>query len=350
MSAHSDAAAERLLHELVAIPSPSFQEAEAAHFLVDWMRGQGYDRAFVDGAGNAVGIIGGGSREIALLGHIDTFAGMPPVEIRGRRLYGRGAVDAKGPLCAFAAAARRATLPDDMRIIVIGAVEEEAATSKGARFVMDKYQPEMCVIGEPSRWDRITLGYKGRLLLDWRWIGGLSHSAGEAPSPAERALAYWAQVKAAIDARNGETKSIFGRLDASLRDINTRQEGVNGAAEMTIGFRLPPGVKPSQVIDMLPDCDDTKITTRGAEEVVTADRNSALSRAFRRAIRANDGIPRFVYKTGTSDMNIAAPGWGCPIAAYGPGDSALDHTPHEHIDLDEYLRAIDVLTCVLESL
>ena len=49
-------------------------------------------------------------------------------------------------------------------------------------------------------------------------------------------------------------------------------------------------------------------------------------------------------------MNIAGPGWDCPIVAYGPGDSALDHTPDEHIDLDEYLLAVDVLTAVLESL
>ena len=350
MPALTDAAAETLLQDLVAIPSPSFHEAEAAAHLVGWMRAQGYDDAFVDEAGNAIGIIGSGAREIVLLGHIDTFPGMPAVEVRGRTLYGRGAVDAKGPLCAFAAAARRAELANDMRVIVIGAVEEEAATSKGARFVMDKYQPEACVIGEPSRWDRITLGYKGRLLLDWRWEGGLSHSAGEAPSPAERALEYWHGVKAGIDARNGETTSIFGRLDASLRDINTRQEGVNGIAEMTIGFRLPPGISPAQVMQNLPDSDGAVSSTRGAEAAVTADKNSPLSRAFRRAIRQNDGKPRFVYKTGTSDMNIAAPGWGCPIAAYGPGDSALDHTPHEHIDLDEYLRAIAVLTCVLESL
>ena len=350
MAALSDAAAENLLHDLVSIPSPSFHEAEAAHFLVEWMRTREFGDAFVDAAGNAIGVMGGGEREIALLGHIDAFPGTPPVERRGRRLYGRGAVDAKGPLCAFAAAAARANLAHDIKLIVIGAVEEEAATSKGARFVMDKYQPEACVIGEPSRWDRITLGYKGRLLLDWRWEGGLAHSAGEAPSPAERALEYWHGVKAEIDARNGDTTSIFGRLDASLRDINTRQAGVNGIAEMTIGFRLPPGIAPGQIIAALPESNGAVVSTRGAEAAVTADKNSPLSRAFRRAIRQNAGRPRFVYKTGTSDMNIAAPGWGCPIVAYGPGDSALDHTPHEHIDLDEYLRAISVLTGVLESL
>ena len=350
MSAITDASAEILLRDLVGIASPSCHEAEASAFLVEWMRAHDYDSACVDEAGNAVGIIGGGPREIALLGHIDTFAGFPPVRRDGRLLYGRGAVDAKGPLCTFAAAARQAALPDDMRVVVIGAVEEEAATSRGARHALTCFQPDYCVIGEPSHWDRITLGYKGRLLLDWRWQGGLTHSAGDAPSPAERALEYWNAVKARSDEHNRGIDSIFARLDASLRDINTWQEGVNGVAEMTVGFRLPPGISPDTVERRLPAANGATVSARGAEEAYTGERNSELSRQFRRAIRAAGGVPRFLYKTGTSDMNVVGPRWNCPILAYGPGDSALDHRPDEHINLDEYLQAINVLATVLESL
>ena len=49
-------------------------------------------------------------------------------------------------------------------------------------------------------------------------------------------------------------------------------------------------------------------------------------------------------------MNVVGPVWNCPILAYGPGNSALDHTPDEHIDLDEYLLAVQVLSGVLERL
>ena len=237
-----------------------------------------------------------------------------------------------------------------MRVIVIGAVEEEAATSRGARHALTQYQPDFCVIGEPSHWDRITLGYKGRLLLDWRWEGGLTHSAGDAPSPPERAFDYWRAVRSQCHDFNREVDSIFGRLDASLRQINTWQEGVKGVAEMTIGMRLPPGISPTCQASQLPDENGATVAARGGEQAFTGDRNSELSRVFRQAIRAADGVPRFVYKTGTSDMNVVGPVWNCPILAYGPGDSALDHTPHEHIELDEYRQAIDVLTRVLESL
>ena len=350
MTAVSNSCAERLLQELVAIPSPSCQEAAASAFFADWMRANGFHEAFVDEVGNAVGVIGSGAREIVLLGHIDTFAGFPTVRCQGRALYGRGAVDAKGSLCTFAVAAQRASLAADSRVVVIGAVEEEAATSRGARHALAQYEPDFCVIGEPSNWDRITLGYKGRLLLDWRWEGGLAHSAGDTPSPAERALEYWGAVRARCLDFNQERDSIFGRLDASLRDINTWQDGVNGIAEMTIGLRLPPGIEPLELSDNLPDANGARVTSRGPESAFTGERNSELSRHFRRAIRAAGGVPRFVYKTGTSDMNVVGPVWNCPILAYGPGDSALDHTPHEHIELDEYLRAIEVMTRVLESI
>ena len=49
-------------------------------------------------------------------------------------------------------------------------------------------------------------------------------------------------------------------------------------------------------------------------------------------------------------MNILAPAWGCPAVAYGPGDSHLDHTPDEAIELVELERGVRVLAAVLEQL
>ena len=56
-----------------------------------------------------------------------------------------------------------------------------------------------------------------------------------------------------------------------------------------------------------------------------------------------------MLKTGTSDMNVVAPIWKCPIVAYGPGDSSLDHTPNEHLQLDEYWKAVNVLEKTLNA-
>jgi LysW-gamma-L-lysine carboxypeptidase len=90
---------------------------------------------------------------------------------------------------------------------------------------------------------------------------------------------------------------------------------------------------------------------RGAELPWRGDRQNLLVRSFIHAIRSSDrGVqPGFVVKTGTSDMNVVGPLWKCPIVAYGPGDSSLDHTPQEQVSIDEYWRAILVLERALTS-
>jgi LysW-gamma-L-lysine carboxypeptidase len=47
---------------------------------------------------------------------------------------------------------------------------------------------------------------------------------------------------------------------------------------------------------------------------------------------------------------VVGPAWQCPILAYGPGDSALDHTPNEHVNLTEYWLAVQVLAQALRNL
>lgn len=344
--------AEQLLYNLVNTPSWSHNECDAVNLLVDWMKDAGYDQAYVDAVGNAVGIIGEGSRDIMLLGHIDTFGGLPPVRIEGRTLYGRGSVDAKGPLCAFTASAVQVKdqLADDVRVIVVGAVEEEAASSKGARHIATQFQPEWCIIGEPSNWDRITLGYKGRLVLSWSWETALAHSASDTITAPERAFQYWQKVQTFCDRFNAERESLFGRLDARLQAINSFDDGITGRTEMTIGFRLPPDMPPDRLLATIGRDEDAEITVYGAEKAVTGERDSDLSRALRRSIRSQGGTPRFVYKTGTADMNVVAPVWDCQIVAYGAGDSNLDHTPNEHINLDEYQQSIAILSETLAQL
>ncbi len=340
-----------LLKGLLEAYSPSMQERSASEYLAGWMRSAGYDRAFVDEANNAVGILGDGSREIVLLGHIDTVPGYITVKVVDGKLYGRGSVDAKGPLATFAAAAIAAGRQPGWRIVVVGAVEEEAVTSKGARYALTQYKPELCVIGEPSQWDRVTLGYKGRLLLDYRYQREVRHTARPEPNAIEHAVTFWNAAKAESAAINEGRDKAFDQVFASLRSVNSSDDGFCETATMTLGFRLPVDVPPDDLkARLLARADGAEIVFRGEEVAFRAEKNTPLVRAFNNAIRDVGGKPGYVYKTGTSDMNAVGPVWKCPIAAYGPGDSALDHTPEEHIILDEYHKGIAVLSNVLRSL
>jgi LysW-gamma-L-lysine carboxypeptidase len=351
-----------LLTQLVSIASPSGREADASAYLAGWLAERGFE-AGVDAAGSAVGVKGSGKKEILLLGHIDTFPGEVPVRREGDLLYGRGSVDAKGPLCTFAAAAAQVAVPEDWRITVVGAVEEESATSAGARHILAQRlttPPEFCVIGEPSNWDRVTLGYKGRLLMDAVLRVPFSHSAGEGRLPAEQAVDLWLAVEQLCHRWNeaNQGDSPFTRLDPSLRHIASRDEGAFGVVDLSFGFRLPVGISPAELTeklqrltDSLPEGTTAEVAFSGGELAHKGDKSNSLVRAFLRAVRAAGGKPRFVVKTGTADMNVVAPHWpATPVVAYGPGDSSLDHTPNEHISLTEYLQAIEVLAGALEGL
>lgn len=380
-----------LLNTLVSIPSPSLQEAQASAFLANWFNRHGMT-GYVDEAGSAVGVKGEGEKEILLLGHIDTFPGEVPVRREGDLLYGRGTVDAKGSLCTFAAAAAQVEVPPGWRVTVVGAVEEEYATSKGARYVLSERlqgqvqgsggaeeqgrdyalvpakgaqsvppcPPTFCIIGEPSHWDRVTLGYKGRLLMDVVLRVPFSHSAGEGRLPAEQGVDLWRQVEQFCASFNTERQADtpFAQLSPSLRQIASRDEGAFGVVELNCGFRLPVGLTLAELEShlrgltaTLPAGTTSEVNFSGGELAYKGDKSNPLVRTFLQTIRAAGGQPRFVVKTGTADMNVVAPHWpDTPIVAYGPGDSSLDHTPQEHIDLNEYLQAIEVLCEVLKKL
>ncbi len=342
----------QLLREAISIYSPSREEESVSKYLVEAMSARGF-KSFRDEAGNAIGILGMGPKQIAFLGHIDTVRGEIEVREEGGRLFGRGAIDAKGTLCAFINAATRLKKAGGLEgktLLVIGAVEEEAATSKGARFAMTQFKPDFCINGEPSGWNAITLGYKGRLLVNYLLRQPMTHTASGAESACERGFKFWHAVRHMAGEFNSG-KAVFDRLDPSLRKIQSDSDGNYEHIDMRMGFRLPLGFDLPAFEEFLHGiAGEAELRFSGAETAVKMEKSNPLVRAFLKAIRERGGEPKFKVKTGTSDMNVVAPAWRCPLVAYGPGDSSLDHTPQEHIVIDEYFRSMDVLEKVLLDL
>lgn len=339
-----------LLRGLVAIPSTSGNERAAVEELCRQMAARGL-RAEIDAAGNAVGTVSDGPRHVVLLGHIDTVPGVIPVRIEGGVLHGRGSVDAKGPLATFAAAAALAAPALNARVTVVGAVGEETMGSPGAAHVATWPAPDLCVIGEPSGWDAVCLGYRGSVSLDYTLRQAGRHTAGPGASVAEQAIGFWNALTAETDRRNAGASGTFATLSPGLRSFNTASDGFHDTAALAIGIRLPPGVDTTDLVSSIRSlAGNADLRIAGVQEGYRSDKRSALVPPFLRAIRSEGGTPRFTVKLGTSDMTVVGPAWRCPIVAYGPGDAALDHTPEERIVLDEYLRAVRVLAGVLTAL
>jgi [amino group carrier protein]-lysine/ornithine hydrolase len=288
---------------------------------------------------------------VVLLGHIDTVPGEIPVRVEGDILYGRGSVDAKGPLACFTDAAAQAGANAGWQFVVIGAVEEER-DSEGALYAVGQYSPDYAIVGEPNRWDRIALGYKGSAWANITIKREQTHSASGEQTAAEAAVDTWLAIQSFAESFNADKKRLFDKILPTLRGMDSNVDAFEQSARLNVGVRLPVHVSPADWYEKLNAIAGVENVERLGYAVPAwaCEKNTPLVRAFLSAIRGQDGTPSFVFKTGTSDLNIAAPVWKCPALVYGPGDSALDHTPDEHISLDEYLKAVDVLREALKSL
>jgi LysW-gamma-L-lysine carboxypeptidase len=328
---------------LIELYSPSGQEHGAVEWLVARMQSLGFGEAFIDEAGNAVGVMGSGPKQVVLLGHIDTVPGEIKVELDNISLYGRGSVDAKGSLACFVDAVAQVGVVDGWQIVVIGAVEEER-DSDGARFVVDRYRPDFAIVGEPNNWDR-TISREQ------------THMASGEQTAAEAAVEVWLVVKEYAEAFNVEKQRAFDKILPTLRGLESGQNGFTQWAQLVIGVRLAIEVTPDEWYEKLQETikvsEIFKVVVERVGYPIPAwecEKITRLVQVFLNGIRQMGGTPRFVYKTGTADLNVVAPVWRCPAVVYGPGDSALDHTPNEHISLDEYGKAVKVLTKALETL
>jgi LysW-gamma-L-lysine carboxypeptidase len=336
---------------LVQHYSPSGEECDAVEWLVEHMQSLDFDQSFIDGAGNAVGVMGDGPRQVVLLGHIDTVPGEIPVRVEDGILYGRGSVDSKGPLSAFTDAVAQVGPVDGWQFVVIGAVDEER-DSLGARFIVDKYKPDFAIIGEPNHWDRIALGYKGSAWSHITLRREQSHSASGEQTASEAAIETWLEIKAFAEEYNINEKLAFDKILPTLRGVETGEDEFEQWARLKVGARLPVEISPIYWYAQLEEIvRGTEVEQLGyAIPAWRCEKNSRLVRAFLNGIRSEGGKPRFVYKTGTADLNIVVPAWKCSAVVYGPGDSALDHTPNEHIFLEGYAKGVKVLTNVLKTI
>ena len=342
----NDAEAVDFLRRLLEIESHTNDEAAAVALVVETMRAHGLS-AGPDDVGNAVGKTDSGSGpQLMFLGHVDTAPGTVAIHFEGDRLYGRGAVDAKGPLAAAVVACSRSG--NVSALTIVGAVGEEGS-SHGARHLLNTDPPDAVIIGEPGGSDSIVLGYKGSMRATLSFSQPSAHTAGPADTIGDVAVDAWMRVRK-VCASFSTGGGTFHKLTPALLVMTSQTDGMDQTASMRASFRLPPDAPLDEIRAQISEAvQPGTVAFELADPAYLGRKDNRLVTGLMRAIRDEGVKPHFKVKTGTSDMNVVAPVWRCPTVAYGPGDSSLDHTPDEHIVIDEYLRGIRVLTRVFEE-
>ena len=329
---------------MVNLYSPTGSEGPLVSFLVEWAREHGFT-SYTDEVGNFIAQKGSGE-EVLLVGHVDTVPGEIPVRIEDNILHGRGAVDAKGALACFLEAA--SSITPQKRIVVVGAVDEEGE-SRGARHLLSGFNPVCIIIGEPSGWDSITLGYKGRFHIEYKATREKTHSSLQSSNCIEDAITFINRLRGFCDSYNAK-KSMFYQIGMKVAAIHSDTNGFIDSSYMKIIFRIPPGFQRRELKVFIENQKGwARIKYSQYEPPVKAPKKNRLVSAFLRSIRSLDGEVTFKVKSGTSDMNILQ-AFKIPILAYGPGDSRYDHTSHEHLNLEEYEKSVSVMQKVLQTL
>jgi LysW-gamma-L-lysine carboxypeptidase len=345
-SREADTEARDLLEAIVRTPSVSRDEAAAAERLVEFF--EAHDReAWLDEVGNVRAPADDG---VLLTSHIDTVPGDIPVRIEetdeGDVLWGRGSVDAKGPLCSMAVAAVRTGAS------FVGVVGEEV-DSKGARYLVEDREtaPGAVINGEPSGWEGITLGYRGLLAGTYVATSESGHSSRPENNAIQDAIDWWSAVD--DEFATDEWHPVFERVTCKPVEFQggTSTDGLSVEATVDVQLRVPPEYSTDEIREIADGfLENGTVNWDDKVEPVMQSPRTPAARAFRAAIRQAGGEPTLLRKTGTSDMNVYAKAWDCPMVTYGPGDSDLDHAPNEHLPLDEYDRSVAVLETATERL
>ena len=271
-----------------------------------------------------------------LLSHIDTVPGGPKLFVNEERIEGRGSVDAKSPCCALAVGGGAVEVPRDWRITFVAAVGEEI-DSRGARFRMPLHEPAALVVGEPTGSNGVALSYRGRILFSFVAEDSGAHRSGSPGPMSDTVLAAASMMQ--ITENMGKGYSI------AIMEMEGHEAG-RRSASITMDLRTPIGAQQEELELMLNETAAAFGVGLNVIEYVPpheVHKSDPVIRAFRTAIRDVTGEPpRVLAKQGTCDFNVLST-WGCPMGAFGPGDSKYDHSSNEQIEIKEFLRGVEVV-------
>lgn len=370
------------LRRLIQTKSMPGEEKALAGLVADEMRELAYDEVRVDDVGNVIGTLHGRETAPSLLlnthlDHVD--AGDPAAwphppfaaEVADGRVWGRGAVDIKGPLAAQVHGVARlaGANPRPPGSVYVTAVVQEEIGGLGARHLAEHLPADLVLVGEPSS-NELRRGHRGRVELCVHAVGRSAHASmperGANPLTAiGEFLARLHEVRLPGDADLGAATLAPTLIRTDQRSANV----VPGEVWLTCDCRTVPGQSAEDVraalSPLLSDCLIPGVEARieipivrrrsytGATRDLPAD-NPAFSLlpghpAVRTAASVLEPVlggspPINVWRFATDGGHFSQA--GLTVVGFGPGDETLAHTVDESIEvsaLEEALSAYEAL-------
>lgn len=365
------------LQRLIQTPSLPGNEGEMAELVATQMRELGYADVEIDEVGNVVGLIRGRGEAPALmfnthLDHVDVgdpaLWPHPPFggEIHNDAIWGRGAVDIKGPMAAqiFGVATLLNEAPPPGDVWVTCVVQEEIG-GVGARHLAAQRDFPVVVVGEPSR-NTVRRGHRGRTELVVHVTGRSAHAS--VPSAGVNPLTSLGRFLAKLESIEMPEDPDLGPSSVAATLLRTDQISANvipGEVWQTCDWRNIPGQSGEDARTELQELADRTVQAGASVEVeipvfdrrtytgldrpipgsnpayiLAVDDPVVVAAARITADIVGEERPVGIWKFATDGGHFAEAGM-LPVG-FGPGDELLAHTIDEHIEIPAVEEAMRV--------
>ncbi|OAL00269.1 Zn-dependent exopeptidase [Phaeosphaeriaceae sp. SRC1lsM3a] len=356
-----------LHEELVNIPSISGEEQECADYIAEYLEELGYyvEKVPVEETGS-YNVFAystalreeGGWPEVLITSHIDTVPPFYPFERREENgtvfHYGRGTVDAKGPIATMIIASHKflESRTDTPSLGMLFVVSEEVGGTGMKAFASYASNTTFRagIFGEPTE-GKLASGHKGSQRLDIDIKGKSSHSAY--PWLGVSAINYLAEAIVAMNALEPALPS------SELLGATTLNAGVitGGVA----GNVVPEAANASVVIRIARSEDDAVENVRNMVNGMLSPikMKAEEANATFELIWSNASYPAPILDTDVDGLEVAPVFYGTDIPSlpqvekkylFGTGTIEVAHTPDEGLSQDELVEAAEAYGLILQSL
>lgn len=372
-----------LLQKLIQIRSYSGDEKEIVEFIVDKMKTFGFDEAYHDRLGNAVGRIGNGPVKILFDAHIDTVKvteaekwEQPPFDgkIVNGKIYGRGAVDEKPAMAGFLIAGQilkslMKTTESPFTLYVVGSVIEEDADGYPLMHLIQNegVRPDFVVLGEPTDL-RVYRGQRGRMELQIATTGKSAHGAHN--QQGINAVYRMAPIIAGIEQLDKKLPVVepLGKGSITVSQVVTRAPSlcsVPDFCQIHLDRRLTLGESRETAIGQLENLiKELKIEATVSVPIFEGkswtgtnfqqdaffptwllEESHALTRAGIETASIVSDTPAQLGTWAFSTNGVATAGhFGIPTIGFAPGKEELSHSSREELSLADLLTATKFYT------
>lgn len=375
---------ERLLGRLVETPSPNppGDHRAVAGLVAGWLEATGARVKLLappekPQSVSVVASVGSGKPVIMLHAHTDT---VPVSEAerarwssdpfraltRGRKLYGKGSVDDKGPLAAMMIAFEKVAKHPRQSgtLVLIAAAEEEVGGRLGTHWLAEGGHLLPCdfiVVGEQTG-NRVATAHKGVLRATVTVRGRSAHATN--PDRGVNAINAMARVVLALEGYHRElSRKAHPLAGAPTCNVGVIQGGItaNAVADeclIRLDRRMIPGESPEAVrleLERVVNSVELGVAIAEVGEFLFSSPfesklTTPLGRAFLEcSSRFTGALAEPVgYLPGSDAKHLMETARG-DMVIFGPGSYEVAHAPDEYVDLGELEVCEQILSSFLAS-